>query len=66
MVWMWKPFVMPCLKASRLWISQVVVGLASPILKIVEAVTVITSMTGDKAPFRPSCKPKTFVKMWKS
>ena len=66
LVWMWKPFVMPCLKESRLWISQVVVGLASPILKIVEVATVITSMTGDKAPFRPSCKPKTFVIMWKS
>ena len=42
------------------------VGLASPILKIVEAVTEITSMTGDKAPVQTSCKPKTFVIMWKS
>ena len=51
---------------ERLWISQVVVGLASPILKIVEAATETTSMTGDKVPFRPSCKPKTFVTMWRS
>ena len=35
--------VMPCLKASRLWIVSGRGGLALPILKIVEAVTVITS-----------------------
>ena len=49
LVWMWKPFVTPCLRASKLWISQVVVELALPILKIVEVATEITSMTGGQS-----------------